>query len=406
MVYEGLDLQTNCHVALKVMSVKDGKATVPIKGVRREIQNAASVQHENVVKLVDFVVDDKTIVIVWELIDGHDLLDTLNEQGGRLEEPLAAFYFAQLLRGVNFMHNTCNLTHRDLKPENCMIEKSTNMLKIIDFGLSKHQQSAVTLAVGTPDYMAPELLGGAVGAGFPALHERRVGQYDARACDVWAMGVLLYLLVTGQYPFEDPTQPQNVVATLQNIALGRMRPLSRRISAECKGLIHAMLTQDPKKRITLREIGKHTWLVQYGFGVDVTSEEKQESDPSGSRMEIDGESDIKPTSVPSQEHPSTPPRKPSRAETFSFPKSNGVSGKSTPVTPRMVNVAANGSSMFCTPVYTAPRIQPTPTRRPNDKDSVIQFVEAATAVPADGQNRVSRFGGLCRMWFSPKSSGF
>ena len=109
--------------------------------------------------MLDFVVEERQVAIVWELVQGADLLDLLNEHGGRLEERLAAFYFAQLARGVEEIH-AHGLAHRDIKPENCMVERATDTLKIIDFGLSKHQQSAVTLGVGTPDYLAPELLGG------------------------------------------------------------------------------------------------------------------------------------------------------------------------------------------------------------------------------------------------------
>lgn len=377
---------------------------MPIKGVKREIQNAASVQHENVVKLIDFVVEETGIVIVWELIDGFDLLDTLNEQGGRLQEPLAAFYFAQLLCGVNFMHSTCNLSHRDLKPENCMIERSTNRLKIIDFGLSKHQQSAVTLAVGTPDYMAPELLGGAAGSGFPALQERRIGKYDARACDVWAMGVLLYLLVTGQYPFEDPSQPNNVIATLQNISMGRIRPLSRQISAECKNLIFAMLTKNPKERISLRDIGKHQWLKQYGFEVKIDEGENTNNDAEEKDdMQVDSSATIS-NDDKKEEEKEEKISVPVREESFSFPK-QGLSSKNTPATPRMISMTASGSTFSGSPspVYTAPRVQPTPSRMQKEHDSVIQFVEAATAVPAEGQRSPFRFGGLCRMWFSTKT---
>ncbi|KDD76548.1 protein kinase [Helicosporidium sp. ATCC 50920] len=248
------------HVALKVMSAREGRASMPIRGVRREIEYTASVQHENVVQLIDFFVEDAHAVIVWELICGPDLLDLLNERGGRLKEPEAAFYFRQLLRGVRFIHER-GLCHRDLKPENVMIDRTSQRVKIIDFGLSKRQASAVTLGVGTPDYMAPELLGNGSVA---TLYERQTGVYDAQAIDIWALGVMLYLLVTGLYPFEDPLHPQNVVATLQNIMHGRMRPLPRRVSRACAALIHAMLEPRPNARIGLAAVARHPWLAAGG----------------------------------------------------------------------------------------------------------------------------------------------
>ena len=388
MVYEGTDLTNFSTVALKVMSVKDGKASVPIKGVRREIEYAASVQHDNVVKLVDFVADEQQIVIVWEIIQGSDLLDLLNEKGGRLEEAVAAGYFAQLLRGVTFIH-AHGLCHRDLKPENCMVERGTNKLKIIDFGLSKHQQSAVTLGVGTPDYMSPELLGSANG-GFSALQERKVGQYDARACDVWAMGVLLYLLVTGQYPFEDPRQPQNVVATLQNIAQGKMRPLPRRISPECIDLIGAMLTQDPSQRITLQGIAQHPWFKKSGV-VTYDAPPKQ------------AQQQIPPVATPMQVHAPTPapgftpqqqqqrqiePERP-RGESFSFPQPVPVAAKSTPVTPKVISLNANAS-----PTVSAPHMMSNPTRDRVNMPSTI--IEDESVSPERRSRLVPAF---CKMWF-------
>ena len=323
MVYQGVDLTTNLSVALKVMSLKDGKATVPIKGVRREIEYAASVQHENVVKLVDFVADSDQIVIVWELIQGSDLLDLLNEKGGRLEESEAAGYFAQLLKAVEFIH-AHGLCHRDLKPENCMVERGTNKLKIIDFGLSKHQQSAVTLGVGTPDYMAPELLG--AGNGMTALHERQVGHYDARACDVWAMGVLLYLLVTGQYPFEDPKQPQNVVATLQNIAQGRMRPLPKRISSECGDIIGKMLKHEAGARITLEGLWAHPWLRSSGGGAQGAGGGVMVGSSSGGGGGSRDDDDVATTAAKNKK----------KNESFTFVAPPEVPSKPTPITPKVL----------------------------------------------------------------------
>ena len=363
VVYEGLDLTTNAIVALKVMSIKDGKATVPIKGVRREIEYATSVQHDNVVKLVDFVADERQIVIVWELIQGSDLLDLLNEKGGRLEEPQAAGYFSQLLRGVTFIHAN-GLCHRDLKPENCMVERGTDKLKIIDFGLSKHQQSAVTLGVGTPDYMAPELLGSAAG-GFTALQERHIGQYDARACDVWAMGVLVYLIVTGQYPFEDPRQPQNVVATLQNIALGKMRPLPRRISPECADLINAMLTQDPAQRITLEKIAKHPWLKKAPLALSPL--------PPPAAVAVKSENP--------------------RVESFSFPApAHSVAAKPTPVTPKIVSLNASSA-------VSAPNTVPNPTRDRVNPPATIQEEDDDEDMETSPDRRSRLVPAFCKFWF-------
>ena len=159
-----------CPCSAQVMGLKDSRAA-HLRGVRREVEYAASVQHPNVVRLLDFFAEEARLVIVWELIEGPDLLDLLNERGGRLDEQATRAYFCQLLEAVAFMH-AAGLVHRDLKPENCCVERATNRLKVIDFGLSKHAETAQTLGVGTPDYLAPELLG----TGLHCLHERRTGE--------------------------------------------------------------------------------------------------------------------------------------------------------------------------------------------------------------------------------------
>lgn len=154
-------------------------------------------------------------------MSGLDLLDYLNAQGGVLGEPAAAGLFAQLVsaeRGgqpaagdaerrctcpscsvssacclpvsplsplpcpqvhaVTFIHAEGHC-HRDLKPENVMVDGRTGRIKVIDFGLSRRNESAVTLGVGTPDYLAPELLGTGGGCDLRVLQERHTGRYDA-----------------------------------------------------------------------------------------------------------------------------------------------------------------------------------------------------------------------------------
>ena len=156
VVYEAEDVELGEKVALKVMNNRDGVMAMPVKAVKREIEYASSISHDNIVKLIDVFAERQSLIIVWELVQGADLLDLLNEHGGRMSERRAFKYFAQLLNGVLFLHSN-GFCHRDLKPENCMVDKGTHILKIIDFGLSKHLDSAVTLGVGTPDYMAPEV---------------------------------------------------------------------------------------------------------------------------------------------------------------------------------------------------------------------------------------------------------
>eukprot|EP00198_Chlamydomonas_reinhardtii_P009525 XP_001698862.1 predicted protein [Chlamydomonas reinhardtii] len=215
VVYAAEDRTTHTHVALKVMH---GPDLVPLKVVKREITFSSSVSHDNIVRLLDVFAERQQLVIVWELISGPDLLDLLNECGGRMPEDMAAFYFTQALRGLVFMHAN-GFCHRDIKPENCMVQRANMQLKLIDFGLSKHLASARTLGVGTP--------GG--------LHEPR-------------------------YPFEDEAHPNNLAATVTNVLAGRVRPLPGNVSRGCAELIAGLLQPRPERRSSLLDLVDNQWL--------------------------------------------------------------------------------------------------------------------------------------------------
>ena len=160
VVYEAIDTgNEGAGVALKCMDLRpltSSSAGVTRAHVEREIRNASSFHHPNIINLLNVFADGNHLVIVLELVRGKDLLEMINERGGYLPDETARTYFTQLLAGVEFLHRK-GFAHRDIKPENCMVETRCDRLVIIDFGLSKHLTSAKTLGVGTPDYMAPEV---------------------------------------------------------------------------------------------------------------------------------------------------------------------------------------------------------------------------------------------------------
>jgi len=133
-------------VALKVL---DCPARVPVRVVRREVALSSAVGgHPNLAALLDvFAASKRELAIVWERVAGPDLLELLNEAGAPLGEGRAAFLAAQLLRAVDFLHRS-GYAHRDVKAENALVERGTQRLRLIDFGLSKHIQSVATLGVG------------------------------------------------------------------------------------------------------------------------------------------------------------------------------------------------------------------------------------------------------------------
>lgn len=229
-------------------------------------------------------------------------------------------------------------------------------------------------------------------------------------CGPW--GVLLYLLVTGQYPFEDPRQPQNVVATLQNIAAGKMRPMPKRVTPECVQLIGAMLTQDPAKRITLQGIAQHPWLKIMGFAAMVDTMPEAET-------AAGAEAQLTTAPAPASQVPETKANEveqrttvPSRPQSFSFPEpaQPPIQGKATPVTPSMVALHATaGPASSAHPfgsshpqAVSPPLSEPTPSRESSigGKDRVAQVPSGGNgAAQKAEQAKRTKLGSFCKMWF-------
>ena len=124
-----------------------------------------------------------------EYAQGGELFDYI-VSNQRVKEPEACNFFNQIIAGVEYLHKL-NIVHRDLKPENLLLTQDKN-IKIVDFGLSNTYKTGETLktACGSPCYAAPEMIAGK--------------RYFGSQVDIWSCGVILYALICGYLPFEDP----------------------------------------------------------------------------------------------------------------------------------------------------------------------------------------------------------
>jgi len=255
IVYAGYDHTLRQEVALKVIDTgNDAKVRVPLGAVKREIRYATKLSDKksaSLCQLLNVVDHGDLLILVWELVKGMDVLDFINHQGGYLREDIAKDLFSQLVEAITTIHSQ-GFCHRDIKPENAIIADNGRRLKLIDFGLAKGLDSVKTRGVGTPDYMSPEII--------KQEGEPTTSKYDAKACDVWSAACMLYIMLTGKYPFQAPSAPNNVKMTLRNILDGRIAPIQRDVSNEVLDLMSRMLEPDPQKRMTLREVAKHPWL--------------------------------------------------------------------------------------------------------------------------------------------------
>ncbi|XP_048498006.1 serine/threonine-protein kinase SAPK2 isoform X2 [Beta vulgaris subsp. vulgaris] len=213
--------------------------------VQREIMNHSSLKHPNIVLLTP-----THLAIVMEYAAGGELFERICN-AGRFREDEARFFFQQLISGVSYCHSM-QVCHRDLKLENTLLDGSAApRVKICDFGYSKSSvlHSQPKSAVGTPAYIAPEVLS--------------KKEYDGKIADVWSCGVTLYVMLVGAYPFEDPADPKNFKKALIRIISAQYSiPDNIPISPECRHLLSRIFVANPEKRITIPEIKNHPWFLK------------------------------------------------------------------------------------------------------------------------------------------------
>eukprot|EP00164_Ancoracysta_twista_P001506 GFYU01001976.1.p1 GENE.GFYU01001976.1~~GFYU01001976.1.p1 ORF type:complete len:339 (-),score=85.77 GFYU01001976.1:613-1629(-) len=239
-VVTALDTTTGEQVAAKVMDrgfIEQERLT---EYVKKEIAVMWHLRHPNIVEIKDVLVTKSNIFIILELVTGGELYNKV-VQCGQFTDEESRRCFRQLLSALEYCHER-GVCHRDLKLENLLLDGDNN-IKITDFGFSRHLNSQLRSAVGTPSYMAPE-----------ALEKQN---YDGKAVDVWACGVILYIMLIGRYPFGDPNEP---LSSLYTRIKNAQYELPSTLDKNCCKLLKAILEPDPSKRITMDGIKKDKWL--------------------------------------------------------------------------------------------------------------------------------------------------
>ena len=217
-----------------------------------EIDNLMLLNHPNILKLYEYYYDEKeNLYIITEYIRGEELFNKIQENGA-FSEVESAIIIKSVFQAITYCHSR-GIIHRDLKPENILVPAGKTkidytLLKIIDFGASvlKKDDGKISFRFGTPYYIAPEVL---------------LESYNEK-CDVWSIGVILYLLLLGQAPFDgddDDIICQKIIQEEIDYENSRIKSLS----PEAVDFMKKLLEKDPEKRISSSQALEHEWLKKF-----------------------------------------------------------------------------------------------------------------------------------------------
>ncbi|XP_010200607.1 testis-specific serine/threonine-protein kinase 6-like [Colius striatus] len=232
-------------LAIKVMDQRRMSSGMVYKFLPREISIMRKIRHPNIVHIFDIIeICNKTLYIVMEAAD-TDLLQVVCEMGWLPCVPEARDIFVQIARAVQHLHEH-NVVHRDLKCENVLLTADGRRAKVSDFGFCKETHGSSDLShtfCGSAAYAAPEVL-----MNIP---------YDPKKSDIWSLGVILYMMVTGSLPFGN-TNPHSIVQQQKKglVFSEGLPPLP----GPCKALITQLLQFRPASRPSVRQVANNSWL--------------------------------------------------------------------------------------------------------------------------------------------------
>ncbi|XP_076673383.1 calcium/calmodulin-dependent protein kinase II isoform X15 [Andrena cerasifolii] len=239
---------TGHEFAAKIINTKKLTAR-DFQKLEREARICRKLQHPNIVRLHDSIQEENYHYLVFDLVTGGELFEDIVAREFYSEAD-ASHCIQQILESVHHCHHN-GVVHRDLKPENLLLASKAKgaAVKLADFGLAIEVQGEAQAwfgFAGTPGYLSPEVL--------------KKEPYG-KPVDIWACGVILYILLVGYPPFWDEDQ-HRLYAQIKTGSYDYPGPEWDTVTPEAKNLINQMLTVNPSKRITASEALKHPWICQ------------------------------------------------------------------------------------------------------------------------------------------------
>ncbi|PWA30532.1 hypothetical protein CCH79_00015265 [Gambusia affinis] len=236
--------------------VKKRHSRVSRRGVKREeiereVDILQEIQHPNIVELHDVYENRTDVVLILELVSGGELFDFLAQKESLCEEEATQF-IKQILDGVQYLHSK-GIAHFDLKPENIMLlDRSVPLprIKVIDFGLAHKIKPGADFKniFGTPEFVAPEI-----------VNYEQLGL----EADMWSIGVITYILLSGISPFLGETK-QETLGNISAVDYDFDEEFFSNTSELAKSFIRQLLEKDTRKRMTIQDALNHPWIKSWG----------------------------------------------------------------------------------------------------------------------------------------------
>ncbi|XP_062060780.1 death-associated protein kinase 2 isoform X1 [Lepus europaeus] len=257
---------TGLEYAAKFIKKRQSRASrrgVCREEIEREVSILRQVLHPNIITLHDVYENRTDVVLILELVSGGELFDFLAQKESLSEEEATSF-IKQILDGVHYLH-TKKIAHFDLKPENIMLlDKNIPIphIKLIDFGLAHEIEDGVEFKniFGTPEFVAPEIV-----------------NYEPLGleADMWSIGVITYILLSGASPFLGDTK-QETLSNITAVSYDFDEEFFSQTSELAKDFIRKLLVKETRKRLTIQEALSHPWITSGG---EASTPEQRETEP-------------------------------------------------------------------------------------------------------------------------------
>ena len=271
LVKLGINKKTNQKVAIKIMNKRQMNIS-DLELVRTEIEILKICQHPNIIKLYEIFENVDYFYIIMEYCSGGDLFSYLERHQFKLNEERASIIMHKICAAIYYIHQY-GICHRDIKPENVlMTSKNENSdIRLLDFGLSKiiGPNETCKEPYGTLTYCAPEIL----------LDEPYTKQVD-----LWSIGVMTYVMLTGRLPFHDKID-REIARKAVFCEPDYSDSLWNGISDDAKDFVKKLLKKKGSERMTIEKTLEHEWIKKYAKE-DILENKKKSNDNAGKAFEI------------------------------------------------------------------------------------------------------------------------